>query len=189
MLNAFNPLRHCMTAFDLFVNSRYNPENRESFLWLQGFLALAKTANVMAVESRDVIEYMRSMVQNLTCVLSNQAALDFVYKIGQVHQPVPIARPEKQRLPIVTSACNDDENVDDDELPSSTTMNAMRATCLRALGCNVDWKMVKLERLPDDWVAAHVVELDELSADDSWGESTQRCSLARTLIRLFCLHR
>lgn len=187
VLHPFNPIRYYATAFDYFVEYRYGLKEK-SLLWIQGFLALSKTAIALDVGSHDITQMTKSMIQILTCVLSDRTALDFVYKTAQVRQPVPMVRREKPRLPGVTSACRDREDFEDDELPSATTINAMRATCLRTLGYNVDWSKIELEPLPEDWVPSHLVELDECNADDPSGESAQRCSLARTVLRYFCLY-
>ena len=132
---------------------------------------------------------MRSIVQTLTCVVSDQSVLEFVYKTGQVYQPVPIVRRERQRFSSVTNSCGHQGRVSEDDLPSVTAINAVRATCLRVLGCNVDWNSVEVMPLPDDWVPSHVVELDESNEGDACGESTEHCSFAKTLIRLFCIYR
>ena len=189
VLHPLNPMRHYVTSFDLFVDHRYNLEYRESLIWIQGVLALAKTATVADVETKRLVELMRSIVQTLTCVVSDQSVLEFVYKTGQMYQPVPIARRERQRFSSVANSCGDQGRVSEDDLPSVTAINAMRATCLRVLGCNVDWNSVEVMPLPDDWVPSHVVELDESNEGDACDESTEHCSFAKTLIRLFCIYR
>ena len=189
VLHKFNPMRHHVSGFDHLITQRYDTQEQTSHLSILGFLALTKNSIVLSVEPEMVVEMARSMVQASTCVLSNQTALEFVYKTGHVHQPVPMVRRERQQISsdIDTSRTSRAGlGIDDEGFPSVTTMNELRVTCLRTVGCNVDWSKIKLEPFPDDWIPSDVVQLDGYDVDESSGEAAQHWPFAKTLSRFCC---
>lgn len=186
VLHKFNPMRHHACGFDHFITQRYDMQEQTSHLSILGFLALAKNAIVLSVEPETVVEMARSMVQPSTCVLSKQTALEFVCQTARVQQPVPIVRRERQQ----TSGDNDTSRArlctDDEGFPSVTTMNEVRVTCLRTVGCNVDWSKIELEPLPDNWIHSDVVQVDDYDVDASCSEAAQNWSFGKTLSRFCC---
>ena len=186
VLHKFNPMRHHVSGFDRLITQRYDTQEQTSHLSILSFLALAKNAIVLSVEPETVVEMTRSMVQASTCVLSNQIALEFVYKTGHVQQPVPMVRRERQQTSSDIDTSRARLGIDDEGFPSVTTMNEVRVTCLRTVGCNVDWSKIELEPLPDDWIPSDVVQLDGYDVDESCGEAAQHWPFGKTLSRFCC---
>lgn len=189
VFSRYNPLRQHVQGFDVFIVERYDWDNTASHLSILGLLALCKTASVLNIRENDVVQLTCPMVSTLAYILRDQKTMDFVCRVAQMQHVMPIVKREERRPFSVASLRyengneNEDEDEDDRVWPSKTAVNAMRATCLRELGCRVDWSGVHLEPLPKDRTTPNVMDLGVISDDDD----DEHWPLTQTLVRFCCL--
>ena len=180
-----NPLRHHIKGFDMFVTERYGLTETTSHFSILGLLALCKTANALNIQEDEVIEAMRSMVPTLAYVLCDQTAMDIACHIGQVQQPVPMLKREWVQPASIVRSNHDHVNEKEEGWPSQTVIDAMRATYLRRIGCQVKWSVVELEPFPEDWDNLYVEELEGFDVD-ACSRQSQQWPMVKTLARFCC---